>query len=92
MTTLEKTVRRLEREIAALKAKVESQPQSDYVEGWSGAAAVLGVSTVTLKAREDQLPAPVRRESFLRAGKPYVRPVWRRTDLQAYAEGTYRAK
>jgi hypothetical protein len=92
-TEFEATIVRLETRIAALERALRTRgPAQQYVEGWSRAAQILGISVPTLKARSEEMPKPVRQRVHVRSGEPYVRPVWLRSDLVAYTEGTYRAK
>lgn len=82
-------------EIAFLKERVKVleetaySAQSDYVEGWTEAAKLLGVSQRTCKRRHEdgQFPKPCGMVEIERAdGKTHESPRWRRADLVRYAE------
>ncbi len=83
-------------EVALLKKRVAQLEQAayssnEYVEGWNNAARLLGVSSVTVRTRVDngELPQPCRLIPFQRKnGETYNKPVWRRADLENYAEGS----
>lgn len=83
-------------EIAQLKERVASLERaafgagSEYVEGWPRAARIVGVTVMTCRSRAASglFPKPCRIEPFARAdGRVFGKPVWRRADLVAYAEG-----
>ena len=81
-------------EIALLKQRVETLEQaaystaSEYVEGWTDAARLLGVSDQTCmnRYRDGRFPEPCGEVEYVRRGKPYLLPRWRRADLVRYAE------
>ena len=83
-------------ELARLKSRVEVLESAafasadEYVEGWTRAARIVGVTvmTCTKRAKAGEFPRPCRTEPFNRAnGQVFSKPVWRRADLVAYAEG-----
>lgn len=83
-------------EIARLKARVETLENAafatgdEYVEGWTRAAEIVGVSALTCKRRSlaGNFPAPCRRVEIPRTdGDAHEKLSWRRADLVAYAEG-----
>lgn len=88
-------------EIASLKQRVADLEKaafaepSEYVEGWSHAAKIVGVSVMTCRKRSDlgEFPKPCRTVPFYRkSGDTFHKPVWRRNDLIAYAEGRLTAR
>lgn len=79
----------LKQRVADLEKAAYSEA-SEYVEGWSNAAKLLGVSNLTCmkRARLGKLPKPCRVDRIERAdGKVHCKLTWRRSDLVAYAEG-----
>lgn len=88
-------------ELARLKQRVEdlekaaySEP-STFVEGWTRAARIVGVSEATARRRErlGQFPARCRTITIDRTdGKDHERPVWRRKDLVPTQKANLRRK
>lgn len=86
---LESEVARLRVRVVALERVAFASP-SEYVEGWTGAAKIVGVNERTCRRRTEAgtFPMPCRVDVITRTGGPdQKRPVWRRCDLEAYAEG-----
>lgn len=82
-------VARLKQRVDVLEKAAFSSP-SEHVEGWTGAAKLLGVTERTVRRRYEAgtLPKPCRFDVIKRTDGPdHERPVWKRADLLAYAEG-----
>ena len=87
-------VARLKERVADLE-KTAYSVRSEFVEGWTRAGELIGVSEKTCKRRAKlgQFPRPCRTIILERAnGKDHERPAWRRADLVAYAEGKMRER
>ncbi len=86
-------------ELALLKKRVAQLEKAayssyEYVEGWTSAGEIVGVNARTCKRRLEAgtFPMPCRIDTLPRGdGTEHERPVWRRADLVAYAEGCWRA-
>ena len=80
---------RLKKRVEDLEKAAFSQA-SEYIEGWTNAAKLLGISNETAmkRAKVGEFPVPCRNDPFKRGdGQTYSKPTWRRADLVAYAEG-----
>jgi len=87
-------IARLKDRVAALEKSAFSAP-GEFVEGWTRAGKVVGITAKTCqnRLRDGEFPSPCRIDVLPRtAGPSHERPVWRHADLVAYAEGRWEAK
>ena len=102
------SVDRLIVEIARLKLRVDELEKAafsapdEYVEGWTRAAKLVGLSSMTCKRRyaAGDFPKPCKMTTIERApteivpgrviGARFEKLTWKRADLVSYAEGRYR--
>jgi hypothetical protein len=79
----------LRQRVAALEKTAFAAPE-EYVEGWTAAAKVVGVTERTCRRRfaAGDFCQPCKISEIKRAdGEHHERLTWRRRDLVAYAEG-----